>query len=143
MQVPGKGEMGKRGGASGDLLVSVRIKPHEIFTRDDYDVHIEIPVTFVQAALGATIKVPTIDGVVEYDIPEGTQTGSIFRLKNKGIQYVRSKNRGDQYVKVDIEVPKNLSQEQKDILMKFDSACEVKNYKKQKTFFDKMKDLFK
>ena len=64
-------------------------------------------------------------------------------MKNKGIQYVRSKNRGDQYVKVDIEVPKNLSQEQKEILMKFDSACEVKNYKKQKTFFDKMKDLFK
>jgi len=143
MQVQGKGETGKRGGMNGDLLVTVRIKPHEIFTRDDYDVHIEMPVTFVQAALGATIKVPTIDGVVEYDIPEGTQTGSIFRLKNKGIQYIRSKNRGDQYVKVDIEVPKNLSQEQKDILLKFDTACEVKNYKKQKTFFDKMKDLFK
>ncbi len=143
MQIQGKGEMGERGGPRGDLLVSIRIKPHDIFRREDYDVYIDMPITFVQAALGATIKVPTIDGVVEYDIQEGTQTGSVFRLRNKGIQYLRSKNRGDQYVKVDVEVPKNLSQKQKDILTQFDSACEVKNYKKQKTFFDKMKDLFK
>ena len=143
MQIPGQGEMGQRGGQTGDLLVTIRIKPHEIFRREDYDVYIDMPVTFVQAALGATIKVPTIDGIVEYDIPEGTQTGSMFRLKNKGIQYLRSKNRGDQYVKVDVEVPKNLSQAQKDILKQFDKACEGKNYKKQKTFFDKMKDLFK
>ena len=143
MQIPGQGEMGLRGGASGDLLVTISIKPHEIFKREGYDVHIEIPITFVQAALGSTIKVPTIDGVVEYDIPEGTQTGTVFRLRNKGIQYLRSKSRGDEYVKVIIEVPKNLSQSQKDILRQFDTACEGKNYKNQKTFFDKMKDLFK
>lgn len=143
MQISGKGEMGQRGGANGDLLVMIRIKPHEIFTRDNYDVHIEIPITFVQAALGATIKVPTIDGIVEYDIPEGTQTGSVFRLKNRGIQYLRSKSRGDQYVKVEIEVPKNLTAAEKDILKQFDSATGGKNYKKQKTFFDKMKDIFK
>lgn len=143
MQIPGQGEMGLRGGASGDLLVTISIKPHEIFKREGYDVHIEIPITFVQAALGSTIKVPTIDGVVEYDIPEGTQTGTVFRLRNKGIQYLRSKSRGDEYVKVTIEVPKNLSQSQKDILRQFDTVCEGKNYKNQKTFFDKMKDLFK
>ncbi len=143
MQISGQGEAGQRGGARGDLLVTIRIKRHEIFTRDNYDVHIEIPITFVQAALGATIKVPTIDGLVEYDIPEGTQTGSVFRLKNRGIQYLRSKSRGDQYVTVEIEVPKNLSNSQKDILKQFDSATEGKNYKKQKTFLDKMKDIFK
>ena len=143
MQVSGQGEAGKRGGPRGDLLVTIRIKRHEIFTRDDYDVHIEIPITFVQAALGATIKVPTIDGLVEYDIPEGTQTGSVFRLKNRGIQYLRSKSRGDQYVTVEIEVPKNLSNTQKDILRQFESASEGRNYKKQKTFLDKMKDIFK
>ena len=143
MQIPSRGEMGERGGPNGDLLVTIKIKPHEIFRREDYDVYIDIPITFVQAALGTTLKVPTIDGIVEYDIPEGTQTGSVFRLKNKGIQYLRSKNRGDQYVKVDVEVPKNLTSTQKDILMQFDTVCEGKNYKKQKTFFDKMKDLFK
>ena len=143
MQIPGQGEMGTRGGPSGDLLVTIRIKPHEIFKREEYDVYIDIPVTFAQAALGDTIKVPTIDGIVEYDIPEGTQPGAVFRLRNKGIQYLRGKGRGDQYVKVDIEVPKNLSAEQKEILRKFEQASEGKNYKRRKTFFDKMKDLFK
>lgn len=143
MQIQGKGEMGTRGGSPGDLLISVRIKPHKLFTRDGYNVHIEMPITFPQAALGATIEVPTIDGMVEYDIPEGTQPGFVFMLKGKGIQYVRGKNRGDQYVKIDIEVPKNLSQEQKELLMKFDTSSEGKNYKKQKSFFDKVKDLFK
>ena len=143
IQLSGQGEMGLRGGANGDLLVGIQIKPHEIFERDGYDVHIDIPVTFVEATLGATIKVPTIDGLVEYDIPEGTQSGSVFRLRNKGIQYLRSKNRGDQYVTINIEVPKNLSNSQKEILKQFDEACEGKNYKNKKNFFDKMKDLFK
>lgn len=143
MQLSGRGEPGERGGPSGDLLITVRIKPHEIFTREDYDVYINFPVTFVEAALGATVKVPTLDGVVEYDIPEGTQHGTKFRLREKGIPYIRGRGRGDQYVIVEVEIPKNLSNKQKDILKQFDSETEIKNYKKQKSFLDKMKDLLK
>ena len=143
MQISGGGEPGSRGGPAGDLLITVRIRPHEIFRRDEYDVHIEIPITFVQAALGATLKVPTLDGVVEYDIPEGTQTGSVFRLRNKGVPFIRGKGRGDQYVKVEVEVPKNLSQRQKEALRDFEAISEGKNYKRQKNFFDKMKDFLK
>lgn len=143
IQISGGGEPGQRGGPAGDLLITVRIKPHEIFKRDDYDVHIEIPITFVQAALGATLQVPTLDGVVEYDIPEGTQTGSVFRLRGKGVPYVRGKGRGDQYVTVEVEVPKNLSQKQKEALRDFETISEGKNYKRQKSFFDKMKDFLK
>ncbi|MEE0943921.1 MAG: molecular chaperone DnaJ [Clostridia bacterium] len=143
MQLSGRGEPGERGGPNGDLLITIRIKPHEIFTREDYDVYINFPVTFVEAALGATVKVPTLDGVVEYDIPEGTQHGARFRLREKGIPYIRGRGRGDQYVIVEVEIPKNLTGKQKDILKQFDSETEMKNYKKQKSFFDKMKDLFK
>ncbi len=143
MQISGGGEPGARGGPAGDLLITVRVKPHEIFRRDEFDVHIEIPITFVQAALGATLKVPTLDGVVEYDIPEGTQSGSVFRLRGKGVPFIRGKGRGDQYVKVDVEVPKNLSQRQKEALRDFEAISEGKNYKRQKNFFDKMKDFLK
>lgn len=143
MQVSGQGEPGQRGGPTGDLLVTIRIKPHPIYKREDYDVYIEIPITFVQAALGATIRVPTLDGVVEYDIPEGTQTGTIFKLRNKGVPYIRGKNRGDQYVTVEIEVPKNMSSKQKEILREFDASSSDKDYKKQRTWFDKMKEFLK
>ncbi len=143
MQISGAGEPGLRGGPTGDLLVTIRIKRHNIFTRDEFDVHITIPITFAQAALGATIKVPTISGVVEYDIPAETQTGSVYRLKGKGIPYIRGKGRGDQYVKVEVETPKNLSQQQKELLRQFDGTAESKNYKKNKSFLDTMKDIFK
>lgn len=143
MQISGAGEPGERGGPAGDLLITIRIKKHNIFTRDDFDVYITIPITFAQAALGDTIKVPTISGVVEYDIPEETQTGSVFRLRGKGIPYIRGKGRGDQYVTVEVETPKNLTQKQKDLLREFDGTIEAKNYKKSKGFFDTMKEIFK
>jgi len=144
MQVTGQGEPGSRGGSPGDLLVTIRIKPHNIFKREDFDVYIDIPITFVQAALGATIRVPTLDGVVEYDIPEGTQTGTMFKLKGKGIPYIRSKNRGDQYVTVEVEVPKNINAKQREILKEFEKASGVKeNYKKQKSWLEKMKEFLK
>ena len=140
MQLSGQGEAGERGGPSGDLLITVRVRPHQMFERSGNDVYLTMPVTFVQAALGATLTVPTLDGVVEYDIPEGTQSGTRFRLRGKGIPFIRGKNRGDQYVTVEVEVPKNLSQRQKEILREFD---EEKNYKKKKSFAEKMKELFK
>ncbi len=143
MQISGGGEAGTKGGPTGDLLLTIRIKKHEIFTRDDFDVYITMPITFVQAALGATIKVPTISGVVEYDIPPETQTGSMFRLRGKGIPYIRGKGRGDQYVKVEVETPKNLSAKQKELLRQFDGTTEAKNYKKRNGFIDTMKEIFK
>ena len=99
-----------------------------------------MPITFVQAALGATVKVPTLDGAVEYDIPEGTQSETTFKLRGKGVPYIRSKARGDQYVKVRVEVPSNLTQKQKELLREFE---EDKNYKQKKSFMDKAKDFFK
>jgi molecular chaperone DnaJ len=143
MQLTGKGEAGERGGQNGDVLITIRIKPHELFKREDYDVYIDFPVTFVQATLGATLKVPTLDGVVEYEIPEGTQAGSVFRLRGKGVPYIRGKGRGDQYVNIEVEIPKNLSAKQKNLLREFEADTEGKNYKKQRGFLDKMKEILK
>ncbi|MBQ7975328.1 MAG: molecular chaperone DnaJ [Clostridia bacterium] len=140
IQITGKGEPGERGGPHGDLLVTVRVKAHPLFVREGYNVFIDMPITFVQAALGATVKVPTLDGAVEYDIPEGTQSETTFKLRGKGIPYLRSKARGDQYVKVRVEVPSNLSSKQKELLREFD---EDKNYKQKKSFMDKAKNFFK
>ncbi len=140
IQLSGKGEAGSRGGQSGDLLLTVRVRPHEIFRREGNNVLIDMPITFVQAALGATLKVPTLDGPVELTIPEGTQSASRFRMKGKGIPYLRSKSRGDQYVTVNVEVPRNLTAKQKEILRDFD---EDNNYKQKKSFYEKMKDFLK
>ena len=139
MQLSGQGEVGEKGGASGDLLITVRVRQHPLFRRRDNDVYIVMPITIVQATLGATLKVPTLDGAVEYDIPEGTQPGMKFRLRGKGIPYLRGKGRGDQYVTVDVEVPKNLTPRQKELLKEFDDDS---FYKKKKSFADKVKDFF-
>ena len=96
----GEGEAGERGGPSGDLYVYITVKPHSLFTRRGYDLHCDMPITFVQAALGAEIEVPTLEGKVKYKIPEGTQTGTVFRLRNQGIQRLRSTTRGDLFVRV-------------------------------------------
>lgn len=143
IQISGAGEPGSKGGPSGDLLISVRIRKHDIFTRDGFDVYITMPITFAQAALGASIKVPTINGLVEYDIPAETQTGSVFRLRGQGIPFLRGKGKGDQYVKVEVETPKNLTQRQKELLREFDGTIEEKNYKKRKGFVDAVRDIFK
>ena len=139
MQLSGQGEAGDRGGPNGDLLVTIRVRRHTLFRRQDNDVYITMPITIVQAALGATVKVPTLDGPVEYDIPEGTQPGTRFRLRGKGIPFLRGRGRGDQYVTVDVEIPKNLTSRQKELLKEFDDD---KFYKKKKSFMDKVKDLF-
>lgn len=143
IQMTGHGEPGEKGGPNGDLLLTIRIIPHEIYSREDNDVYITLPITFVQAAIGATVKVPTLDGFVEYDIPEGTQPGSVFRLRGKGIPYIRGKGRGDEYVTIEVEIPKNLTARQKNLLREFEADTEGKNYKKQRNFFEKMKDALK
>lgn len=136
----GEGEPGTRGGPAGDVYITIAVKPHAIFRRQGNDVVCEMPITFVQAALGAELEVPTLDGKVKYSIPEGTQTGSIFRLKNKGIPYLRGNGRGDQYVKVEIDVPKKLNEKQKELLRQFAEISGDDVYEQRKGFFDKMKD---
>ena len=141
--VRGQGDEGTNGGPTGDLNVTVMVKDDPIFQREGFDIWVDVPVTYAQAVLGDEVVVPTIDGKVSYNIPEGTQPGTTFRLRNKGIQYVNNRGRGDQYVRVNIEVPTNLSSKQKDMLREFDSTTGDKNYAKRKSFFDKIKDAFK
>ena len=140
-RVSGEGNMGSNGGPSGDVIVSVYVKPHELFERNGANVLCEMPITFAQAALGAELEVPTLDGKVRYKIPEGTQSGTTFRFKGKGMPYVGYKNRGDQLVTVYVEVPTKLSKEQKELLKQFDEASDGANAKK-KTFAEKMKKIF-
>lgn len=118
----GLGSAGKNGGPAGDLLVTVAIKPHSIFKRDGASVLYELPVSFVQAALGAEVDIPTLDGKVKYSVPEGTQTGIMFRLREQGIPFIRGKGRGDQYVTVKVVTPENLGEAQKAILREFAKA---------------------
>jgi len=138
----GEGDPGTRGGPPGDLYISINVRPHPIFKRNGYDVICEMPITFVQAALGAELEVPTLDGKVKYTIPEGTQTGSVFRLKGKGIPYIRGSGRGDQYVKVNIDVPKKLNEKQKEILRQFAELGGDEIHEQRKSFFEKMKSAF-
>jgi len=140
MSLRGEGDPGSKGGPAGDLFVTINVKPHALFKRQGNDVVCEMPITFVQAALGAELEVPTLDGNVKYNMPEGTQTGSIFRLKGKGIPYLRGNGRGDQYVKVEIDVPKKLNEKQKAALKEFADISGDEVYEHRKGFFDKMKD---
>ena len=136
----GQGHAGLNGGPKGDLLITVSVKAHPLFERDGSSVLFEMPISFVQATLGAEVEVPTLDGKVKYTIPEGTQTGSVFRLKGKGIPYLNGSSRGDQYITVYIVTPKNLSSEQKELLRKFGEATgEAEGVKSSGGIFGKKK----
>ena len=113
-----------------------------LFNSEGYDIHCDIPVTYMDAVLGAEITVPTIDGDVKYNIAEGTQNGTVFRLKGKGIKKVNRAERGNQYVKIYVEVPKNLSKKQKELLREFEASLTDKNYAKRQNFFEKLKSKF-
>lgn len=138
--ISGQGDHGVNAGPAGNLNVTVSVRPDPLFERDGFHVLCEVPLTFMQMALGDEITVPTIDGKVQYNVPEGTQPNTVFRLRNKGIPYVSGRGRGDQYVTVTLEVPKNLNQKQKTALREFEKAVGEKNYEKRKSFFDKIKD---
>ena len=138
----GEGNTGARGGGKGDLFVYIYVKEDPIFKREENDVFFEIPITFAQAALGAELVVPTIDGKVKLRIPEGTQTGKVFRLKGKGIPSVNGRGRGDQYVTVRVEVPRKLNKKQKELLRSFDKATGNDNHQEGKNFWEKVKNAF-
>ncbi len=133
-----KGSDGENGGRAGDLIIVVNVRKHDIFERDGSDVYCEVPITFAEAALGAEIDIPTLEGKMKYTIPEGTQSGTVFTLRQKGIQNVNYRTRGNLYVTVVVEVPKNLNAEQKSLLSKFANSCGEKNYAKREKFFKKL-----
>lgn len=128
-----QGNVGENGAPNGDLYVSVTVRPSSNFQRNGFDVSYNLTISFAEAALGASVEVPTLDGNVKYDIPEGTQPGTVFRFKGKGIPYLKRSGRGDQYIRVNIEVPKHLSKKQKELLREFAGMTKTKS----KGFFDK------
>ena len=139
ISIRGQGNAGKNGGPAGDLLITITVRPHELFRREGTSVLCEAPITFTQAVLGAELEIPTIDGKVKYTLPEGTQSGTTFRLKGKGIPSINGRGRGDQYVTVYIETPKNLNKKQEEALKKFAETMGESNYEEQKKFFKKFK----
>ena len=141
VRVRGEGCVGSNGGPNGDLLVEIYIKRHPIFARRGTEVICEVPISFSQAALGAQIQVPTLDGKVSYDLPEGTQTGTVFTIPGKGIPEINNmKRRGNQRFTVVVETPTKLNKEQKELLRQLDGTLE--DTPKRKKFFDTIKDLF-
>ncbi len=142
LRLSGMGDAGLNGGPKGDLIVIVTVRPDTLFERDGYDIHVKLPLTYGQFVLGATVIVPTIDGKVEYQVPEGTQSGATFRLRSKGIHYVNGRGRGDQYVHVIMETPKKLNKSQKEALKTFENLMKEDNYEQRKGFFKSLKEKF-
>ena len=140
--VRGQGALGERGGQPGDLLIVISVKRHKLFQRDGDNLYIEMPLTFTQAALGAELDVPTLKTPVKYKFPEGTQPGQVFCIKGEGVTHLRGNGRGDLYVSAVVEIPKKLTEKQKDLLRQFDGMVSGSQYEKKKSFFDRVKDAF-
>ena len=138
----GQGDAGSNGGPAGDVIVHVTVKADPMFERDGYDVTIHVPITFSQAVLGDDVEVPTVDGRIVQHIPEGTQSGTKFRLRGQGIQYLNGRGRGDQYVIVDVEIPKKVTRAQREALKAFEDSMKEDNYEKRKGFFKNLRDRF-
>ncbi|HXT38825.1 MAG TPA: molecular chaperone DnaJ [Candidatus Angelobacter sp.] len=139
----GNGEGGIRGGAAGSLYVVLHVRPHEIFQREGDDLICEVPINFVQAALGAEIEVPTMAGKAQIKIPAGTQAGAVFRLKGKGVKNVQGYGTGDLHVRVLVEVPTHLNAAQRAKLQEFSDLCDANVNPQTRSFFEKAKDLFR
>lgn len=142
LSIPGKGNAGQNGGPAGDLQIEVSVRPHPLFERDGFNVWYEMPITYAQAALGAEVEVPTLDGKIPFTIKEGTQPGDVLRVKGKGIPYLNGRGIGDLLLKIVVEVPKGLNAEQKKLLEKFEDSTGDKNYQKRRSFFEKLKRGF-
>lgn len=140
--VAGGGNAGMNGGPNGDLNIAISVRPDPIFNRKGYDILCDVPISYLQAVCGDDITVPTIDGKVKYHVPAGTQPGTTFRLKGKGVFKLHENKRGDMLATMTIEVPKNLNSSQKKLLEDFDKTLTDKNYNKKKSFFDKVKEMF-
>ena len=137
--IRGGGNDGINGGPTGDVVVMIGVRKSSTFQRDGYDLYCEIPITISEATLGAEIDVPTLEGTEKYTIPDGTQTGTTFTLRNKGVPMVNSNRRGDLIFRVNVEIPRGLTQKQKDLLRAFADECGESNYVKKNSFFKKHK----
>ncbi len=132
---------GRNGGPAGDLIISVRVKPHQIFERDGYNLYCEVPITVAEATLGAEIDVPTLEGNQKFTIPEATQSGTRFSLRGKGVPYINNKDRrGDIIFTVNVEIPRGLSEKQKEKMREFADACGESNYSRRTGFFKRIFD---
>jgi len=142
LKLAGEGEPAPvAGGAPGDLYVVVQVREHPVFTREDTEILCEMPISFTQAALGATIDVPTLDGPTKLKIPAGTQGGKVFRLKGKGVPALAGGGRGDEHVRIFVETPTHLSKEQRELLEKFAAVSGEETNPRARTFWDKVQDL--
>ena len=142
ISLAGEGEDGLRGGPSGDLYITVGVKPHNLFKREGYNLLLDFPISFTTAALGGDVQVPTLSGPIKYRIPEGTQPGTEFRIKGQGIQQLRGNGKGDLILRIKVEIPKRLNNKQKDLLREFDSTTSDREYDNRKNFLDRVKELF-
>lgn len=143
IRLGGEGEAGAKGGPSGDLYIFVSTKPHPFFQRDGADLFCRVPISMVQATLGGEIDVHTLDGgSAKVKIPEGTQSGKQFKLKNKGMPVLRSRDVGDLYIQATVETPQNLTKRQRELLAEFDALSSTKTHPEAAGFFAKMKDFF-
>ena len=138
----GYGEAGAFGGPPGDLYVVLHVKEHPFFAREGNDLHCVIPISFTQAALGAEIKVPTLEGEQVLKIPEGTQSGTTFRIKNKGVPVLQGRGKGDLFVEVRSQTPTKLTKRQRELLQELDGITRIENKPQQSTLVEKMKDIF-
>jgi len=142
LKLRGEGETAPSGGAPGDLYVVIQVETHPIFTRENLDILCDVPISFVQAALGAEIDVPTLEGKVKMKVPQGTQSGKLFRIKGKGVKDPHGYQQGDQHVRVVVETPTHLTTRQKALLKEFASLGGEDVNPLAKGFFDKVKQLF-
>ena len=143
IRLPGEGEAGLRGGTSGDLYILISVASHRLFEREGHDLILNMPLSFIAATLGNALEVPTIDGgKLKLNIPAGTQNNKAFRLRGQGMSIYNSKLRGDLFVKVQVEVPVDLTQKQKELLRSFEDAGKTSNYPKMQSFFNRVKDFF-
>jgi len=142
LRIPGEGEAGSRGGPRGDLYIDIHVKPHEIFKRKGCDIRCEVPISFVQAALGCELEAPTLAGSTPLKIPPGTQTGKIFRLKGKGIASIDRQGIGDEEIQILVETPMHLSDKQKEILKQFAALSGEKVNPISNSFVQKARRLF-
>lgn len=138
-----QGHAGSNGGPDGDVYIGIQVRPHALFERRGNDLYCKIPVSLVDATLGVKMLIPTLEGKVEYDLPEGTQTGSTFRFRGKGITKIGTKSKGDLFVTIDVEIPRNLSKKQKEMLREFGKSLDDRNFDKKNSFLEKLGKIFK
>jgi molecular chaperone DnaJ len=139
LRYPGEGEPGSGGGPAGDLRVVLSVQPHAIFTREGFDIHCEVPITFVEATLGGHVEVPTLDGRVRMKVPAGTQSGRVFRLRGRGLPLLSGQGRGDQHVTVVVETPQGLSDEDRELVEGLLSLDDAEHHPMRARFWRKVK----